>query len=268
MMPPDQDRDVAAGVVPMDCGVARAHLLDDQRGHLGLAFAEALATHLAACAACRSEDQADRVLSEQLERHLPQHAAPLGLKRRLAAQWPAAGAPVRRRRTLRRAAALAAVALGVVAATLAGALWLGRDADVGRLVGEAVNDHLRVLARAGALDVASGDMHQVRPWLTSRLDFAPVIPLAGDAEFPLRGGTTEYFLDRRAAVAVYGRRLHTVTLIVTRPDGLDWPAPGRADAASVRGFNVRLWQAGGLGYALISDVHADELARLAQRLGG
>ena len=81
-------------------------------------------------------------------------------------------------------------------------------------------------------------MHQVRPWLTGRLDFAPVIPFGGDADFPLRGGTVEYFLDRRAAVAVYGRRLHTVTLIVTRADGLPWP-----DATLGRDERARLQRA-------------------------
>ncbi len=109
-------------------------------------------------------------------------------------------------------------------------------------------------------------MHQVRPWLTSRLDFAPAIPFAGDADFPLRGGAIDYFLDRRAAIAVYGRRLHTVTLIVLRPDGLGWPE--RPLVIRARGFNVRLWQAAGLGYALVSDVDAAELTRLADRLGG
>jgi anti-sigma factor RsiW len=133
-------------------------------------------------------------------------------------------------------------------------------------VAEAITDHLRVLARAGAYDVQSGDVHQVRPWLTSRLDFAPAIPFAGDAEFPLRGGTIDFLLDRRAAVAVYGRRLHVVTLIVTRADDLPWPR--RPTTTSARGFNVRLWQAGGLGYALVSDVDATDLARLAARLGG
>jgi hypothetical protein len=82
-------------------------------------------------------------------------------------------------------------------------------------------------------------------------------------------GTIEYFIDRRAAAAVYGRRLHTITLLVVgRVDDLGWPAPGRSLTTSARGFNVRLWQAGGLGYALVSDVDGAELAQLAARLGG
>jgi anti-sigma factor RsiW len=253
----------------MECSEARLHLLADQRGRLDVALAGPLAAHLAGCAACAQEDLAERLLTEQLERRLPQHAAPLALKRRLAAEWATsaqAARPVPAR--TRRAAVLAAVGL-VALLTIAIAVWVGRPHEADRLVAEAVTDHLRLLARADALDVRSGDVHQLRPWLTSRLDFAPVISFAGDAEFPLRGGTTEYFLDRRAGAAVYGRRLHTITLLVVgRIDDLAWPAPGRPLTTNTRGFNVRLWQAGGLGYALVSDVDGAELARLAARLGG
>ena len=251
---------------PIDCAFAREHLLADQRGALDPGVASALAAHLASCPACAREDQAERLLTEQLERHLPQHAAPVALKRRLAAQWPAPRVAPRRHAWLGRAAAVAVVALAALALAIAGSLWARSAGTDGRVVAEAVNDHLRILARAHPLDVQSTDVHQLRPWLTSHLDFAPVIPFAGDAEFPLRGGTTEYFLDRRAGVAVYGRRLHTVTLIVTRSAGLPWPT--RATAARERGFNVRLWQANGLAYALVSDVDAADLADLAARLGG
>ena len=252
----------------MDCSEARLSLLDDQRGRLDVTLAGPLAAHLADCAACAREDLAERLLTEQLERRLPQHAAPLALKRRLASEWGAPAArPVPARS--RRAAVLAAVGLVALVSAMAVAVWVGRPPAADHLVAEAVTDHLRLLARADALDVRSGDVHQLRPWLTSHLDFAPVISFAGDAEFPLRGGTTEYFLDRRAAAAVYGRRLHAITLLVVgRIDDLAWPAPGRPLATNMRGFNVRLWQVGGLGYALVSDVDGAELARLAARLGG
>ncbi len=67
---------------------------------------------------------------------------------------------------------------------------------------------------------------------------------------------------------MYGRRLHTVSLLVFRADGL----PGGDGAVSpptlltLRGFNVILWRAGDLGYALVSDLNADELRTLARRL--
>jgi anti-sigma factor RsiW len=249
----------------MDCQTARGALLDDQRGRLDPATAAALLAHLDGCEGCTRTEMAERLLTEQLERQLPQYGASLALKRRLAAQWPAPTAqrsPARRTRWWVAAVAAAALVLAMLSLMVPSR---GERAD--RLVGEAVNDHLRILARADRLDVPSGNMHQVRPWLTGQLDFAPAIAFAGDADFPLRGGTVEYFLDRRAAVAVYGRRLHVITLIVARADGLPWP-PGPPLVTRAQGFNVRLWRSGELGYALVSDLDAAELAQLASRLGG
>ena len=253
----------------LDCARARSLLVDDHRGRLDPATAAALAAHLDGCADCRHEDTVERVLTDQLEQRLPQRAAPLALKRRLAASVP----PGRvRPEPARWRGGRLALAASVAAVLIIGSAllwsWLAPAGHPQALTAEAVNDHLRVLARAGRLDVESGEVHQVRPWFAGRLDFAPVIAFGGDAEFPLRGGTVEYFLDRRAAVVVYGRRLHTITLLVFAADGLPWPRGAGGVVARERGFNVRLWRANGLGYALVSDLDATELARLAGRLGG
>jgi anti-sigma factor RsiW len=143
------------------------------------------------------------------------------------------------------------------------------------LVTEAVNDHLRILSSQHPLDVETGDFHRVKPWFEGRLDFAPRVSFLGDADFPLRGGAVGYFLDRKAAVFVFNRRLHAVSLFVFRADGLPWPAReltplgnARAYTASTRGFNAVLWRSGELGYALVSDVDAAELAQLAAKVAG
>ena len=61
-----------------------------------------------------------------------------------------------------------------------------------------------------------------------------------------------YFVDRKAATLVYGRRLHSISLFVFKADGLPWPSAGlevagRAEVyrrTSARGFNVLLWRDG------------------------
>jgi anti-sigma factor RsiW len=93
------------------------------------------------------------------------------------------------------------------------------------------------------------------------------VAFEGDADFPLKGGAIGYFRDRKAAVLVYTRRLHPISLFVFRADGLPWPAnDGAGSTADERGFTVALWRRGGLGYALVSDVDRRELASLAARL--
>jgi anti-sigma factor RsiW len=143
------------------------------------------------------------------------------------------------------------------------------------MVREAVNDYLRILSSQHPLDVESGGIHRVKPWFEGRLDFAPAVSFEGDQDFPLRGGAVGYFLDRKAAVFVYGRRLHTISLFVFRAEGLPWPTRGLTPMGSVqasqtvaRGFNVILWRAGELGYALVSDLDARELFELGLKLAG
>jgi anti-sigma factor RsiW len=143
------------------------------------------------------------------------------------------------------------------------------------LVAEAVNDHIRVISSTHPVDIESGGIHQVKPWFTGRLDFAPRVGFSGDDDFPLVGGSVGYFRDRKAAVFVFKRRLHTITLLVFPPEGLTWPTNGlsRVGRLSVsetnaRGFSVLTWRDGGLGYALVSDVNVRDLEALAVRLNG
>jgi anti-sigma factor RsiW len=263
----------------MDCREVELHLLDAQRGRLRPDLRGALRAHLGTCGVCSRAEAEERVLTEILERRLPQHPASIALKRRLAAQWPAA--PATTRSWWNRWGASLVPAL-VVAAALLVALPVYFDRTNGvrtdgtaGMVREAVNNYLRLVSSQHPLEIASGGIHQVKPWFEGRLDFAPVVSFEGDEDFPLKGGSVGYFLDRKAAVFVFGRRLHTITLYVFRAGGLPWPtrgldAMGRAHAsASVsRGFNVLLWRSGELGYALVSDLDASELRELGAKLAG
>ena len=135
------------------------------------------------------------------------------------------------------------------------------------IVGEAVSDHLRVLSSQRPLEIESGGLHQVKPWFEGRLDFAPIVSFEGDTDFPLKGGSVGYFLDRKAAVLVYAHRLHPISLFVFRAGGLPWPAnDGSAFTTQERGFNVVMWRQSSLGYALVSDVDRRQLASLAAKL--
>jgi anti-sigma factor RsiW len=263
----------------VSCDDVRVRLLDLHRGRVTGAAEAAIRAHLAACAACARAEAVERELTALLDERLPQHPAPLALKRRLRARWSAADTErgwarwARWRRAL--APALAVVAAIVVAVPLIYAERRASRAAAERaaLVAEAVNDHLRVLTSQRPLEIESGGLHEVKPWFEGRLDFAPVVTFEGDAEFPLRGGAVGYFRDRKAAVFVYARRLHPISLFVFRADGLTWPdrhltriGAAGAYVASERGFNVVMWRRGSLGYALVSDVDRAELDRLAERL--
>ncbi len=237
----------------MTCDEARARLLDAQRGRLPADRRALLDAHVAGCEACAHEEAAETLLSELLEHRLPQHAAPLALKRRLAATWPDAAAPAPPWWAGWRRALVPALALGVLLLA-ALPLYYPQSGGAGAvMVTEAVNDHLRLLA--------------------SHLDFAPVVRFLGDDDFPLRGGAVGYYVDRKAAVFVFYRRLHPMTLLVFRADGLPWAGRGlepigsvQAQVATSRGFNAILWREGELGYALVSDTDLPDLVKLVGKL--
>jgi anti-sigma factor RsiW len=217
----------------------------------------------------------DTALTEALQR-LPTRPASARLVQRVqrvVTQAPRR-APARWRRALVPALAAALVLLVAVPVIVAQRGAASRAAAA-TMVSEAIGDHVRIVQAQRPLEVESTDSHQVRPWFQGRLDWAPVLPFAGDRDVPLRGGALAWFVDRRAAAFIYGLRLHTVTLLVFPPDGLPWPTTGwqrvgdrEAYLTTARGFTVVMWRAHGFGYALVSDADAREVAELAARFGG
>jgi anti-sigma factor RsiW len=257
----------------MDCTEVRKYLLDRQRGTLTGELRARVDSHLAECEACRREDAADRELSAALQDRLPKWRAPEALRRsienRLVGEQPRPSVAIRR---TRRAPFLVAAAF---AAAVAAVLLVWKPHDSDPMLAEAVNDHLRVLYSDHPVEVESGGIHQVKPWFTGRLDFAPIVAFAGDDEFPLQGGAVAYFVDRKAATFIFKRRLHVITLFVFRAEGLPWPAlathpvgGARGTRETSRGFHVLMWKKGDLGYALVSDVDPTDLQVLAGKVAG
>jgi len=217
----------------------------------------------------------DAALDAALAR-LPRHAAPAALEQRLRQQLVApvaSRAPRAWLPPLVSAFMAAALVLVVVRFVPPARDAGGTAAASAEMITEAVNDHIRVVSSAKPVEIESGGIHQVKPWFTGRLDFAPRVSFSGDDEFPLVGGSVGYFRDRKAAVFVFKRRLHVISLLVFQGTGLPWPSGDRVSVGGLsvserasRGFSVLLWQDAGLGYALVSDVNRQDLELLAARI--
>jgi anti-sigma factor RsiW len=228
----------------------------------------------------RLTGEQERAMTELLRAKLPRYAAPQSLKQSLEARVRAAPARAERAKPsfrFRRSLALPVLTLSLAAALVLfvrSAGWFGAP-EPNRMVAEAVNDHLRVLYAERPIEIASGGIHQVKPWFSGRLDFAPQLAFGGDSEFVLEGGAVAYFIDRKAATFVFKRRLHTISLFVFRAESLPWPEQAaavtssfRPASADERGFQVVLFRERGLGYVLVSDISREELLRLAPKLIG
>jgi anti-sigma factor RsiW len=212
------------------------------------------------------DPEKDRVTRELLAEKLPRPKAPPSLRARIASQTSRSLPASRRRVWVPIVSALAGAAVMLLALQL-------RGPSASTLADEAVNDHLRVVTSSHPVEIESGGIHQVKPWFTGKLDFAPRVAFSGDPEFPLIGGSLGRFRDRPAAVFVWKRRLHTITLLVFRAEGLALAGDRRIGRLAVkesvvRGFSVLLFRDGDLGYALTSDVQMGELEQLALRAVG
>jgi len=254
----------------IDHQTVRTQMLDALRDRLGTAERTSFDQHLASCEDCRKIFERERALDRALNKR-PTYAMPKGLQERLAAQvTPKPASKAKASWLMRRPAMVAFAAVPLLAALLFVRAWTNPNQA---LVTEAVNDHLRVLYAEHPIEIASGGIHQVKPWFTGRVDFAPPVTFSGDEEFPMEGGSIALFVDRKAATFVFHHKLHTITLFVFRSEGLSFPIRNNVSLGSLsgtatrlRGFNTLLWKDGDLGYALVSDVNADELVRLANKV--
>lgn len=279
------------------CEQTQRQLLDYVRGALAPEEARALEAHVASCAACASALAEERTVNELLRTRLPVTKAPDSLQRAVAAQLARTLAssndegelarvhsisrPARQRGTSMTRRGWLVASLGTASLAAAGVLGLvargsGPESSLPR---EALNDHLRVLYAQNPVEIPNGGLHQVKPWFTGRVDFAPDISFVGDDEFPMVGGAVGYFVNRKAASFVFKRRLHTISLFVFRNDGLDWPSTGmglgmdaqqvagqRVQVSTLDGFHLVYWSAEGLGHVLVSDVSSGELLNLTDKL--
>ena len=248
----------------------RGQMMDALRDRLDTTRRTSFEEHVASCEECRKIFEREKALDRALDKR-PTFALPNSLSERLSAQ--VSPKPVSKPKAswlTRRPAMLAFAAVPLLAVLVFARAWTNPSQQ---LVGEAVNDHLRVLYAEHPIEIASGGIHQVKPWFTGRLDFAPPVTFSGDDEFPMEGGSIALFVDRKAATFVFHHKLHTITLFVFRSEGLNFPVRNNVPlgaltgtATALRGFNTLVWKDGDLGYALVSDVNADELVRLANKV--
>ena len=156
--------------------------------------------------------------------------------------------------------AMGSVLSAAVATSLV--LFVDRDAQYQRLLGDALSAHLRSLQAGHLTDVETSDQHLVRPWFNGRLDVAPpVIDLTAQG-FTLIGGRLDYIDGRPAAAIVYKRRAHVINLFVAPATVSARPAPR---LTSVQGFNIRRWTDQDLDLVAVSDLNGEELAEFADK---
>jgi anti-sigma factor RsiW len=157
------------------------------------------------------------------------------------------------------ALAAAIIAAAIVAVNFV-PRWQGSHGEQ-FLATQLIASHVRSLMANHLTDVASSDQHTVKPWLDTKLDFAPaVFDLTNDG-FPLIGGRLDYIENRPVAALVYQRRKHFINLFI-------WPAQSVMTAAnktiSRQGYQLVHWIDGDFNYWAVSDVSESDLQLFKQ----
>src|SRR5262245_39512032 len=157
------------------------------------------------------------------------------------------------------------LAMGSTMAALALLFWIivptfkPLDPDTGTRE-EVLAAHVRSLMADHLTDIASDQRHTVKPWLSSRLDFAPPVEdLAGEG-FALVGGRLDYLGGSPIAALVYRYRQHIINVFV-------WPlSKTRAIPVqnwTLRGYNAMRFDARGMSFWAVSDLNSKDLQKLA-----
>ena len=240
----------------MRCDEIRPRLDAYVDGELDEAERALFDDHLADCPECGPEVAALETLRAEIRQHAPAYRAPPALRSQI-------------RTTLRREAVASArstmtapgwlayaASILIAVAVGSGGTWLiGGERQQDTIADEVVDSHLRSLLADHLTDVASSDRHTVKPWFAGRTELSPPgVDLAAEG-FPLVGGRLDLIQGKPVPALVYRAGKHVINVFVL-PAG----AGDHAGTVTRRGYTLRHWRQGDLGYWAVSDAGPDEFA--------
>ncbi len=246
----------------MECDEARPLLDAYLDGELGEAERADLRDHVEGCAECGPEAAALERLRDGIRQIRP------GLSRARGAALELRAA-LRREAAESRPAAMARVAgwlayaasILIAVAVGSGGTWLiagQRQQDT--VADEVIDSHLRSLLAGHLTDVASSDKHTVKPWFAGphRAVAAGRRPRRRKAFRWSAAGST-WSRGKPVPALVYRAGKHMINVFVL-PAG-----PGdHGETVTRRGYTLRHWSEGDLGYWAVSDAAPDEFAKFEQ----
>jgi anti-sigma factor (TIGR02949 family) len=241
----------------MQCDEARPRLGAYLDGELDGAERAELGDHVEGCAECGPEAAALERLRDGIRRSAPVYRAPAGLRSQI-------------RSALRReTGAVPAIARGpgwlafaasillAVAVGSSGTWLISGERQESAIANEVIDSHLRSLLADHLTDVVSSDKHTVKPWFAGRTELSPPgVDLAAQG-FPLIGGRLDLIAGKPVPALVYRAGKHVINVFVL-------PAPPGGDHAETvtrRGYTLRHWSNGDLGYWAVTDASPDEFAK-------
>jgi anti-sigma factor RsiW len=247
-------------------------------GELDPLTSQKIEQHLQDCRKCEQAYEAHTALAHAISQGAPYYKASTELRQRVQSSLrDAVGVRVSRGATRENHALLTspraerrlvlpeipwnwlALAAAIILAAIIASSFLPRlrqPTSDQFLATQLIASHVRSLMANHLTDVASSDQHTVKPWLDTKLDFAPPVVDLSSEGFPLVGGRLDYLDNYPVAALVYQRRKHFINLFV-------WPAtPGTSKAQktmSRQGYHLLHWVDSDFNYWAVSDIGDGEL---------
>ena len=202
--------------------------------------------HLAACARCRREVQALRLVKSGVRDALPEHAVPPGLAARVSTALEsdsARGTGTPRRAMGLRWATVVGLPLAAAAALLLLLFWPGRERP--DFVTAAASDFIRYRAGQLAIPLETGDREVLeRSFTTSGLPFDVRVYDLGMMGYRLSGGGVHRIAGRVSALYAYvgpGDRV-----VCQMYEGTTAELPSGAEEREHDGIRFRIYRSGGV----------------------
>ncbi len=148
----------------------------------------------------------------------------------------------------------------LLAASWSIGLYLSLPSAQDRLIDEVIASHVRSLQVDHLSDVASSDLHTVKPWFNGKLNFSPPVVDLTPQGFPLVGGRLDYLSGRPVAALIYRHNQHPINLYI-------WPTDNKDTALQVQtrqGYHLVRWTTGGMNYWMVSDLAITDLEKFAR----
>jgi mycothiol system anti-sigma-R factor len=253
-------------------------------GELDPMTSQKIEQHLRDCRKCEQAYEAHTALAHAISRGAPYYKAPAELRQRVQSSLrDAVGVRASRSAARENHASLTsrwakrrpvlpeipwnwlAVAAAIILAAIIASSFLPRlrpPTSDQFLATQLIASHVRSLMADHLTDVASSDQHTVKPWLDTKLDFAPPVVDLSSEGFPLIGGRLDYLDNRPVAALVYGRRKHFINLFV-------WPAASdeaKAPKTITReGYQLLHWADSDFNYWAVSDVNVNDIQLFKQQ---
>jgi len=240
----------------MQCEEARPLLDAYFDGEVAEAERSSLRDHLEGCAECGPEAAALERLRDGIRRAAPTYRAPEVLRSQIRSSLRREGGGASSMARAPGWLAYAASILLAVAIGSGGTFLLTGERQENTVANEVIDSHLRSLLANHLTDVASSDKHTVKPWFAGRTELSPPgVDLAVEG-FPLIGGRLDLVQGKPVPALVYRAGKHIINVFVL-PAG-----PGdHAETVTRRGYTLRHWSGGDLGYWAVSDASPDEFAK-------